>query len=429
MDYQVSLPQSTTTTCLSFKVHRQQPELVTPAKLTPRELKPLSDIDDQQGLRFQLPVIFFYRPNLTSPNRKLAVDCTGEGALFIEADADVAFAELEEANSLLPPFPCLEELLYDVQGSSDLLNTPLLLVQVTRLNCGGFIFALRFNHTMTDGAGLSLFLKSLCELACGLRAPSVPPVWDRHLLTASVSDRVTHTHREYDAKVMEPEAVVNVGECLVSRSFFFGADEIAAIRRLLLPPNLHNTTFEVLTSFLWRCRTVALNPEPNTEMRMTCIVNSRSKLSNPPLPSGYYGNAFAIPVAIATAKDLIEKPLEFALRLIQEAKSSVTEDYIRSVTALMATRGRPMFVTAGNFIVSDLRHFDLGKVDFGPWRTPVYGGTAKAGIDVFPGVSFYVPLTNKKGETGIDVAISLPVPAMKRFAEELNRVLKRPTCV
>lgn len=157
----MSLPPSSTTG-LSFKVHRRQPELVTPAKPTPRELKPLSDLDDQQGLRFQIPVIFFYRPNLASnhhddpvqvirralteilvyyyplagrlrelANRKLAVDCTGEGALFIEADAEVTFAELEEADALLPPFPFLEELLFDVEGSSDLLNTPLLLVQVS----------------------------------------------------------------------------------------------------------------------------------------------------------------------------------------------------------------------------------------------------------------------------------------------------------
>nr|VDD47454.1 unnamed protein product [Brassica oleracea] len=450
MDYQLSLPLSTTTPRLSFKVHRWKPELVTPAKPTPRELKPLSDIDDQQGLRFQLPMIFFYRPNFTSnfdpvqvirralgrtlvyyypfagrlregPNRKLWVDCTGEGVLFIEADADVTFAELEEADALLPPFPCLEELLFDVEGSSELLNTPLLLAQVTRLKCGGFIFALRFNHTMTDGAGLSLFLKSLSELARGLHAPSVPPVWERQLLIASASARVTHTHREYDNNV-EPEAVA-VGDVLVTKSFFFGPDEIAAIRRLL-PPGLHNhnTTFDALTSFLWRYRTVALNPDPNTEMRMTCVINSRSKLRNPPIPSGYYGNVFAIPVAIATAKDLMEKPLEFPLRLIQEAKSSVTEDYIRSVTALMATRGRPKFVTAENYLVSDLRRFDIGKVDFGPWGKPVYGGTAKAGIATFPGVSFYVPFKNKKGENGTVVAISLPALAMEKFVEELNGV-------
>lgn len=231
---------------------------------------------------------------------------------------------------------------------------------------------------------------------------------------------MTHTHREYEDQV-EIDAVAT-GDHLVSRSFFFSAKEITAIRKLL-PPDLRYTSFEALTSFLWRCRTVALSPDPNTEMRLTCVINSRSKLSNPPLTPGYYGNVFVIPVAIATAKDVTEKPLEFALRLIQETKSSATEDYVRSVASLMATRGRPMFVTAGNYIISDLRHFDLGKVDFGPWGKPVYGGTAKAGIAVFPGVSFYVPFKNKKGETGTVVAISLPVRAMERFVAELDDVL------
>ncbi|KAJ4892787.1 (Z)-3-hexen-1-ol acetyltransferase [Raphanus sativus] len=175
MDYQLSLPLSTTT-CLSFKVHRRKPELVTPAKPTPRELKPLSDIDDQQGLRFQIPFIFFYRPNLTCTLDQVQVIRTALGQTLVYY---YPFAgRLREADALLPPFPCLEELLFDVEGSSALLNTPLLLAQVTRVKCGEFIFALRVNHTMTDGAGLSPFLKSLCELACGLHAPSVPPVWD-----------------------------------------------------------------------------------------------------------------------------------------------------------------------------------------------------------------------------------------------------------
>lgn len=145
-------------TSLVFKVHRREPELITPAKPTPHEFKPLSDIDDQDGLRFQIPVIQFYKydPSMEGidpvvvirealaktlvfyypfagrlregPERKLIVECTGEGVLFIEADADVALQEF--GDSLQPPFPCLEELLYDVPGSSGVLNSPLLLIQV-----------------------------------------------------------------------------------------------------------------------------------------------------------------------------------------------------------------------------------------------------------------------------------------------------------
>jgi hypothetical protein len=42
---------------LIFTVQRSQPELVLPAVPTPREVKLLSDIDDQQGLRFNLPTL------------------------------------------------------------------------------------------------------------------------------------------------------------------------------------------------------------------------------------------------------------------------------------------------------------------------------------------------------------------------------------
>jgi hypothetical protein len=146
---------------LKFTVRRKAAELVAPAGPTPRELKRLSDIDDQDGLRFHIPVIQFYRRNAFMSGRdpaavvrdavaralvhyypfagrlrelegrKLAVDCTGEGVLFIEADADVRLEHFGDA--LQPPFPGLEELVFDVPGSSEVLGTPLLLFQVNFL--------------------------------------------------------------------------------------------------------------------------------------------------------------------------------------------------------------------------------------------------------------------------------------------------------
>ncbi|KAL6594573.1 hypothetical protein ACP70R_048311 [Stipagrostis hirtigluma subsp. patula] len=98
-------------------VHRRNPELVGPAAPTPRETKRLSVIDDQGTLRCHVPFLFFYhgRRRADEPSavirralaealvpyyplagrlrevegRKLVVDCTGEGVMFIEADADV----------------------------------------------------------------------------------------------------------------------------------------------------------------------------------------------------------------------------------------------------------------------------------------------------------------------------------------------------
>ncbi|XP_059625146.1 benzyl alcohol O-benzoyltransferase [Cornus florida] len=441
---------------LVFRVRRREPELVAPAKPTPHEMKLMSDIDDQEGLRFQIPVIQFYRhhPSSSSPSsrvdpvkvirealsqalvfyypfagrlregpgRKLIVDCTGEGVMFIEADADVRLDQFGDA--LQPPFPCLEELLYDVPGSGGVLDCPLLLIQVTRLLCGGFIFALRLNHTMSDAVGLVQFMEAVGEMACGANAPSVQPVWQRELLNAREPPRVTRTHHEYD-EVADTKGTIIPLDDMAHRSFFFGPTEVSAIRRFV-PPHLHKkcSTFEVLTACLWLCRTIALQPDPNEEVRILCIVNARAKF-NPPLPKGFYGNAFAFPVALSTAGKLCQNPLGYALELVMKAKADVTEEYMRSLADLMVIKGRPHFTVVRTYLVSDVTRAGFTEVDFG-WGKPAYGGPAKGGVGAIPGVaSFYIPFKNKSsGEDGIVVPICLPAPAMDRFEMELKSMLK-----
>jgi len=147
-----------TSSILLFTVQRCQPELVPPAAPTPREIKLLSDIDDQEGLRFNIPMIFIYRhePSMAEKNpvkvlrhalsqtlvyyyplagriregarRKLMVDCTGEGVMFIEAEADLTLDQFGDA--LHPPFPCFQQLLYDVPDSERVMDCPIRLIQV-----------------------------------------------------------------------------------------------------------------------------------------------------------------------------------------------------------------------------------------------------------------------------------------------------------
>ncbi|GMI85446.1 hypothetical protein like AT5G17540 [Hibiscus trionum] len=243
------------------------------------------------------------------------VDCTGEGVLFIEADADADVTLEEFGDSLHPHFPCFKELLCEPPGSNNLLNSPVLQIQVTRLKCGGFIFAHRLNHTMSDAAGLIQFMCAMGEIARGAVAPSIPPVWERHLLNARQPPLITCEHHEYD------HATAN----LVHRSFFFRTTQISALKRFI-SDNLCCSTFEILTAFIWRCRSIALQLGPDEDVRFICVVNAR---------------------------ELIQNPLEYAVKLVKKAKVKATEDYMKSTADLLVSRGRPHVNTTRSLLVSD----------------------------------------------------------------------------
>ncbi|TVU01507.1 hypothetical protein EJB05_53047 [Eragrostis curvula] len=274
-----------TPAALKFTVRRKPAVLVAPAAPTPRKLKRLSDIDDQEGLWLQVPFMFYRRDASTDgrdpvqvirdaiaralvhyypfagrlrelEKRKLAVDCNGKGILFIEADADVGLEQFGDA--LHPPFPCFEELLFDVPGSSAILDSPLLLVQVTRLTCGGFVLAVSLNHTMADAPGLVRFLRAVAELARGAAALTVQPEWGREILEARNPPRPSSSfaHREYDEGVtvrvlLEDDVEVEA----LQRSFFFGPQEVSAIRTQL-PPHLRKSSLQPSRSSRGACGSV-----------------------------------------------------------------------------------------------------------------------------------------------------------------------------
>ena len=275
---------------------------------------------------------------------------------------------------------------------------------------------------MSDAASLVQFMMAVGEMAHGAHTPSILPVWQRHLLNARDPPRVTCEHREYD-EIADTKGTIIPLDDMAHCSFFFGPTEISALRRFV-PRHLSQcSTFELLTACLWRCRTIAIQPDLDEKVRIICIVNARPKF-DPPLPTGYYGNAFAFPMAVTTTGKLCENLLGYTLELVKKAKNDVTEEYMRSLADLMVIRGRPHFTVVRSYVVSDLTRAGFREVDFG-WGMPAYGGPAKAGVGAIPGVgSFYIPFKNGLGEDGIVIPICLPAPAMERFVKELDGLLK-----
>ncbi|QCD90945.1 shikimate O-hydroxycinnamoyltransferase [Vigna unguiculata] len=175
-----------------------------------------------------------------------------------------------------------------------------MIVQVTRLTCGGFVFAARMNHTICDSLGLVQFLTMVGEIARGASITHFP-VWQRELFSARNPPRITCAHHEYETQHCHKETWDT--HQMDHRSFFFGPREIATLRNHL-PNHLKNSsTFEVLSACLWKCRTIALGLKPNESVGLSPFITARGKLGLQ-VPNGYYGNAFAFPMALSRAGPL-----------------------------------------------------------------------------------------------------------------------------
>lgn len=138
-----------------LRVKQGEPTLVSPAEETEKGLYFLSNLDqniavtvrtiycfksDDKGndkagevIKNSLKkVLVHYYPlagRLTiSSEGKLIVDCTGEGAVFVEAEAD---CRIEDIGDITKPDPeTLGKLVYDVPGVKNILELPPLVAQV-----------------------------------------------------------------------------------------------------------------------------------------------------------------------------------------------------------------------------------------------------------------------------------------------------------
>ncbi|PIN19372.1 benzyl alcohol O-benzoyltransferase [Handroanthus impetiginosus] len=366
---------------LVFKVKHSQPQLVVAEKPTPDEIKQLSDIDDQEvGGRLDpikiirdglAKALVYYYPFAArifeGPNRKLMVnlpwrDCwmpifVYSGVMFVKADANVKLQQF--GDGILQPCSYMDEVMCRMPDSPGIIGCPLLFF-FRRFLYGGFSLGDQLNHTMADAYGIMLFLNAVRVRFEGTSTPSIPPV--------------------------------AIQSMIVLASVFFGPKETQALRNQLPTnetPSL--TRFELITACLWKCRTIALEPNPNDITRISIVMNVRQK-EEIGLPTGYYDNGIVYPAATLKAGVLCESPLTYDLDLVQWAKTQVNKKYVKSLADFMVIKGRPNYVTALNYMVFDITNFGFDKLDL-EWGKPLFGGVSCA----TPVITIYSSLKNDKG--------------------------------
>ncbi|KAL6905458.1 hypothetical protein ACP4OV_003059 [Aristida adscensionis] len=455
---------------LSFRSRRGSPELVAPARATPRETKPLSDVDDQHALRYYETVLGFFRccpgggdgrpRDLVGAIKaalaealvyyypvagrlreagggKLAVECTAEGVVFVEAEADVRLDDF--GVPLLPPYPCVDELLCDAGDPKAVIGRPLLLMQVvTQLKCGGFVAGFHMCHSIADGFGMIQLMITIAELTCGAEVPSILPVWDRELLTttpsSSSSSLVSYPSPAYEPLLnaldfaTDDVMLSTPPDQMVVHYLRFGPPELATLRghvQASSPPGSPGaaaaTSFELITAVMWRCRTAALGYAPAQRVRLMITMNARGRWNrHTPIPWGYYGNAHFSPVAELAAGELRARPLADTVELVRRTKRSVTRECMRAMVGTAAFLRRwPALAMDRTYEVSDTKWIGAGDGLQLGWAEYVGGGIPVAGDLSSKLGSYQMRCKNEDGEDSTAVSILLPAPAMEAFKKEM----------
>ncbi|XP_020537035.1 omega-hydroxypalmitate O-feruloyl transferase isoform X2 [Jatropha curcas] len=344
-----------------------------------------------------------------SSEGKLIVNCNGEGAVFVEAEAN---CEMEKIGGITKPDPhTLGKLVYDIPGAKNFLQMPPLVAQVTKFKCGGFVLGLCMNHCMFDGIGAMEFVNSWGEIARGLPL-SIPPFMDRSILKARNPPKVEYLHQEF-AEIEDKSKTNNLykEEETLYNSFCFNPEMINKIKTKAMEDGTVEkcTTFETLTAFVWRARTKALNLVPDQETKLLFAVDGRPKF-NPKLPKGYFGNGIVLTNSICKAGELLENPLSYAVRLVQNSVKAVTDSYMRSaIDYFEVTRARPSL--ASTLLLSTWSRLSFHTTDFG-WGEPILSGPV-----ALPEKEVSLFLSHGNERKSIHVLLGLPASAMKVFQE------------
>ncbi|GLJ44990.1 hypothetical protein SUGI_0947100 [Cryptomeria japonica] len=429
---------------VELNVKRQEPTLVQPAEPTENHVYFLSNLD--QNIAVIVETVYFFnarkdgngwREDETpsevikealrkvlvhyyplagrlgiSGEGKLNVHCTGEGAVFVEAEADCS---LQDVGDMAKPNPStLQKLVYNITGARNLLEIPPLVAQVTMFKCGGFVLGLGMNHCMFDGIGAMEFVNSWAETARGLPL-SVPPYMDRSLLKARSPTKVDFPHMEFSqlTEILNSNGGYETEE-MKYRSFCFSPEKLDQLKKLAKEDGALSkcTTFEALAALVWRSRSKALEMAADQETKLMFAVDGRTKF-DPPLPKGYFGNGIVITAALCKAGELADKPMSHAVGLVQKAVTMVTDGYMRSaIDFFEETRARPSLTAT--LLVTTWSRLAFHTSDFG-WGEPIQSGPV-----TLPAKEVVLFLSHGSQRQSINVLLGLPESAMDRFQQFLQ---------
>ena len=141
------------------------------------------------------------------------------------------------------------------------------------------------------------------------------------------------------------------------------------------------------------------------EVKLLFSVNMRKKLT-PELPQGYSGNGFVLACAESKVQDLVNGNIYHAVKLIQDAKARITDEYVRSTINLLEDKTVKTDLTS-SLVISQWARLGLEELDFGEGK-PMYMGSLTSDI-----YCLFLPVAGNYD--AIRVQVSMPEDVLRRL--------------
>ncbi|WVZ96639.1 hypothetical protein U9M48_042251 [Paspalum notatum var. saurae] len=284
------------------------------------------------------------------------VQCTDEGAWFVEAAADCS---LDDVNGLDHPLMVSEEELLPIpEEGVDPTSIPIMM-QVTEFACGGFVVGLAAVHSLADGLGAAQFINAISELARGMDNPTIVPMWARALIPNPPK-----------LPPGPPPSFKSFGFQHFSMDVTF--DHIAHVKaEYFQATGQYCSTFDVATAKIWQSRTRAIKYNSEFKVHVCFFANTRHLLTNvlPKNGGGFYGNCFYPVTVTSTAQDVATSKLLDVIRMIRDGKARLPLEFAKWASGDVKVDPYELTFEHNVLFVSDWTRLGFFEVDYG-WGAP-----------------------------------------------------------
>lgn len=350
-----------------------------------------------------------------------SVDCSDQGAEFVEAKVDVQLDDLLSQRKNLK-IEVLNDLLPCPLGALDEYTDPLFAVQVSAFSCGGFAIGVCSSHRIADMSTTISFVKAWAIAAKQelghVDDNYLPNSWnfDSALLFPGQKLPCLPSGLSRDKENIEDHKIV-------TKMFYFSQSKISSIRERakvdnsskILPTRVQSV-FGVIGKAIIDVHVA--NPENPKGYVVIQAVNMRDR-TVPPLPKNQFGNLYLIACAQSVAGhegvglpcfvDCLSNSVKRAadncgvlLSVEKEGNTLLSKE----LSELLKIISNPEIYFAGTF--SSWCKFPLYEADFG-WGKPMWVSAANIPMKNL------VVLVDEKSGGGIEAWVSLNESDMQKF--------------